>query len=297
MKKIVPKRARLSNISSTVKNQTFFNPMLKVISFAIIISLIISCKKNQSEVSQEANTTKLATMNINDVFHLTTQDFKLIDKYVNDIPKRDSLNKVIMSRVDFSKLVKTPKYKVDDVGGDDIGETEADYSIDQGEYLGDTGLGGDTYYNVRNVFAYSLLNKGLIVTIPLHYGPTIGVNLVSPITATVIGNNLGEFSIPTPAFNNAAYNNGGIVTGSTAGDLIEKKTMITTTNGTVVVKGGLNAGIYNAGVQLGGGIVVKSSYNNTSDYYFEFSYKLLYSIPGSPPNLTISGAYSKFKTY
>ncbi|SFW22221.1 hypothetical protein [Chitinophaga sancti] len=239
-------------------------------------------KPNEKSDLEMVNINKGQYEYINSIF----SDTKLTSSYIAKL--KDSVNNLKSAKTSGSYNPAYPN-QYDANYADDIYST---YEGDQANLVG--GTVGRSRYDIQMHYEFKARPIQLIVVLPFYYNdltpshPT--ASQAGPVQQILIGDNLGsQEPLGSPFLNiiEGFYS----FFGNAAGNLIEKRTLIGTSDGNTMVKGGINAAGVEVGATLSNGLKVESTTNSLTNAQWSVSYKADFLNAWSQynPKITLNG--------
>lgn len=256
----------------------------------LTLSIITSCKK---EIAKDDLMSKSANVAPKSSAKISKKDYELLKSNPENNKLFDSLlqaNKLKIPKIASTSSVTNTD---DDSGFYDDYDDDVYYLFDNpGNMIFANDFIG-VRYDVTADFAFVKRKNRLTVKIPLSWGPNVShldPTVSGPVTAYLSGPAVGEIERPAQPYANV-YAGYSEIRGNAAGDILEKRTIIRTTDGKTLVKGGLKSELYEAGTEISLGISVEWARNSISLYRFDLTFNIDYWQNNNPadPRTRLNG--------
>ncbi|WP_029287284.1 hypothetical protein [Pedobacter sp. R20-19] len=257
----------------------------------LTLLILTSCKK---EISKDDLLVKSANVSSKQSTKISKKDYELLKSNPDNIKLFDSLMKA--NKLKVNKLASTSSVANadDDSGLYEDGDDDVYYLFDNPGYLYFASEAMGVRYDVTADFAFVKRRNTLITKIPLTYSmkmSDLNPMVSGPVVAYLIGPAVGEIERPAQPYANVSQPSFGRLKGNAAGDILEKRTIIRTTDGKTLVKGGLKADTYEAGTEISLGISVEWARNSVSLYRFDLNFDIDFDqdMNGANPRTRLNG--------
>ncbi|RFM28362.1 hypothetical protein [Chitinophaga silvisoli] len=201
---------------------------------------------------------------INSIF----SDTKLTSSYIGKI--KDSINTLKSAKTTGSY---NPAYP-NQFDANYYDEVYSTYEGDQANLVG--GTVGRSRYDIQMHFDIKARPLRLMVILPFYYNDLTpshpSASQAGPVQQILLGDNLGsQEPLGSPLLNitEGSYS----FFGNAGGNIIEKRTLITTSDGNTTVKGGINAAGVEVGATLANGLKVESTTSSLTNVQWSVSYR------------------------
>lgn len=243
------------------------------IAVLLLVGAILSCTKETLR-EEKAVVNKTSTS-----ITISKSDYLLIKEKLENTKLIDSIKMVYSVLKPVKKLSSVAESTNDDNSQFDDGADET--SFYEESYGGDlAGIFGDAWrYNIHADFWLPKRRNTFKVIIPILISGTvynIDAQQQGNIQAYVTGNNIGNISQPIlPFVNLNSFTS--VASGNSSGDVVETRTLVTTSDGKVTVKAGLQAEGVVLGSEVSEGIKIVAARNQVCNYNWNLNFSLNFS--------------------
>ncbi|OMP75639.1 hypothetical protein [[Flexibacter] sp. ATCC 35208] len=153
------------------------------------------------------------------------------------------------------------------------------------------GLTENLRYDIKVRLAFKSRPVELYLTLPFRYNAHVtsqpNATQAEPVTQLLVGKNIGALEVQKAPILNVLTGSYKFF-GNASGDLVEKRTMIYTSDGNVIVKGGINAAGVEVGAEIANGVKVESTSNAITNYGWNLDYTANFWPNNDPLNPNVS---------